>query len=268
MARKNREKSPNGVYHVMVRGIDKHDIFLDDNDYRMFLKILKESRPLEKAGEQPGNSFRLYSYCLMPNHVHLLIQEIDEPIDRVMKRICTRYAIFFNTKYSRIGHLFQDRFRSEPCNDINYFLTLVRYIHQNPVKAGICQSAEQHPWNSWNEIRFSAGRSVTVPFADVCDKEALFSIAFFDELDNLVHAPIPDKEECLDIDRIRIRINDQTIKSMIIETGMIEKPSDLIYCEPEVQKKTIIRCLKSGASYYQLTRITGIYKRILDRIVQ
>lgn len=268
MARKNREKSPNGVYHVMVRGIDKHDIFLDDNDYRMFLKILKESRPLEKAGEQPGNSFRLYSYCLMPNHVHLLIQEIDEPIDRVMKRICTRYAIFFNTKYSRIGHLFQDRFRSEPCNDINYFLTLVRYIHQNPVKAGICQSAEQHPWNSWNEIRFSAGRSVTVPFADVCDKEALFSIAFFDELDNLVHAPIPEKDDCIDIDRCRIRIDDQMVKDVMKEYFQTANQSDFRYLMNDVQKEILNRCLSIGASITQLSRITGLEKRILSRIVQ
>lgn len=270
MARQIREKSQNGIYHVMIRGIDRKDIFIDDSDYKMFLKILKESKLIQDEidKERSIQSFRLYSYCLMSNHVHLLIQEIDETLSQIIHRISIRYVMYFNTKYMRIGHLFQNRFKSEPCDDISYFLTLVRYIHQNPVKAGICQSAEQHPWNSWNEIRYAAGQPVTVNFADICDKEMLFKIAYFEELDNLVHAPIPDKDDCIDIDNVRIKINDQQVRCIIKEYCSSDIPTDICLLDSDIQKQAVIRCLTNGATVNQLNRITGLNKRLLSRLVQ
>lgn len=268
MSRKNREKSPNGVYHVMIRGINKQDIFVDDADYRIFIKILKDNIFIQKEFFKDAKiqSFRLFSYCLMTNHVHLLIQEVDEPLALSMKRICTRYAIYFNMKYMRVGHLFQDRFRSEPCNDANYFFTLVRYIHQNPVKAGICQTAEQHPWNSWNEIRCAAGQPVSVPVAGICDKEMLFRITDFADLDNMVHAPVPDKDNCIDIDNVRVRIKDDTVRCILVEVCGTDNPSDLSAVDAELQSQAVVRCLSEGASINQLSRITGINRRILNRL--
>jgi putative transposase len=141
MPRHARKKSKTGVYHVMVRGINKEIIFHDDEDRRKFLYIL--------AKVKEGYPFELLGYCLMNNHVHLLIREGTENISQIMKRIGTRYAIYFNSKYDRKGHLFQNRFRSERVEDEEYLLTVLRYIHQNPVKAFLVNDTKDYLWSSY-----------------------------------------------------------------------------------------------------------------------
>ena len=110
----------------MLRGINQQVIFEEDDDRRFFLHTLK------KAKEASG--FKLYAFCLMTNHVHLLIEPAEEPLEIVFKRIGTRYAGWYNRKYERVGHLFQDRYRSEKVETEQYFLTALRYIIQNPMK--------------------------------------------------------------------------------------------------------------------------------------
>lgn len=143
MPRIARQKSDSGIYHVMVRGINGRDIFLEQGDYLRYLDTL------EVIKERSGCLF--HGYCLMSNHAHLLLQEGEEDVGQVMKRIGASYVRWFNTKYQRRGYLFQDRFRSEAVEDDAYFLTVLRYIHQNPQKAGIAASLAAYPWSSYRE---------------------------------------------------------------------------------------------------------------------
>ncbi len=133
MPRQQRNKSKSGYYHIMIRGNERKNIFLDEQDKSRFVEILNDKKK--------SVSFYLQAFCLMDNHVHLMISEGVDDIARVMKRITVSYVYYFNKKYKRIGHLFQDRFRSEVVEDDNYVLSLARYIHQNPVKAGIVNQA-------------------------------------------------------------------------------------------------------------------------------
>lgn len=152
MPRQARKESGTGVYHVMLRGINRQNIYDDDEDHYRFMDYLHDL-PLqydEHGNLLPERSCCLYAWCLMGNHCHLLIKEIDSKIGRCIKSLADRYVYYYNKKNFRIGHLFQDRFKSEPCNDMNYFTTLLRYIHQNPVKAGIVQHAEDYKWSSWS----------------------------------------------------------------------------------------------------------------------
>ena len=132
MPRKAREKSESGIYHVMLRGINQQQIFEDEEDYNTFIKILEEV--------QQKSKFELFAYCLMGNHVHLMIKEGEENIETIFKRIGGKYVYYYNTKYERAGHLFQDRFKSEPIDTDSYFMVVLRYIHQNPIKAKICSN--------------------------------------------------------------------------------------------------------------------------------
>ena len=102
-----------------------------------FLQILKECKAISEC--------KLLAYCLMGNHFHLLIKIENESLEQVFKRICGRFVYWYNTKYQRVGHLFQDRFKSEPVENDAYLLTVIRYIHQNPVKAGISKSRRITP---------------------------------------------------------------------------------------------------------------------------
>ena len=143
MPRQERTKSGTGIYHVMLRGINKQDIFEDDEDYLQMTSCLQGlTERYDENGVTVEPLCTIYSYCLMSNHLHLLIREQEEDISSVMKRLGVAYAYYFNKKYQRNGHLFQDRFRSEPVNTMDYFVTLMRYIHQNPLKAGLECTAE------------------------------------------------------------------------------------------------------------------------------
>ena len=146
----------NGIYHIYNRGVEKRNIFLDEQDYHVFLQYLKEalsdpkeltimSKSFTLKGEifkgipkQPKNFFGnidLLAYCLMPNHFHLLLaQKSDHGIDHFMRSIATRYSVFFNKKRKRIGSLFQATYKATLITEESYLLHLTRYIHRNPQK--------------------------------------------------------------------------------------------------------------------------------------
>lgn len=142
MPRRPREHSSTGIYHIMLRGINHQRIFHDEADYRIFLEGLRRYR--EVCG------FSLYAYCLMPNHLHLLlrVQEEGEALDKIMRRLGTWYVYRYNRRYERSGPLFDGRYKSEVVEDDPYFLAVLRYIHRNPVKAGLVARPDLYPYSS------------------------------------------------------------------------------------------------------------------------
>lgn len=141
MPRQQREKSKSGYYHIMLRGNERRNIFKDEEDKLRFIETLHEKKQ--------ENRFSLHAFCLMDNHIHLMLSEGVEDVAKVIKRISISYVYYFNKKYKRVGHLFQDRFKSEIVEDDSYILTLARYIHQNPVKAGMVKSVGEYKWSSY-----------------------------------------------------------------------------------------------------------------------
>ncbi|MDP2210276.1 MAG: transposase [Candidatus Aquicultor sp.] len=130
MPRKPRLDAPGFVHHVIVRGIERRDIFVDNADRYEFLKRLSVV-----AGAENN---QLFAFALMPNHVHLLMRTLALPLSSCMRRLLTGYAIYFNRRHNRCGHLFQNRYKSFIVDEHAYLLELVRYIHLNPVRAGLC----------------------------------------------------------------------------------------------------------------------------------
>lgn len=143
MSRYARRKSKSGIYHIMLRGINRQDIFEDDEDRQRLLETIKHYKTV--------SDYEIYGYCLMSNHVHLLLAEKEEPLSLAIKRISSSYVYWYNWKYGRCGHLFQDRFKSEIVEDEGYLLTVLRYIHQNPVKAGLVKDVKEFAWSSHHE---------------------------------------------------------------------------------------------------------------------
>jgi len=124
-----RIKSESRIYHIIMRGINRQILFEDEEDCTKFIQTLQRYKEISE--------YKLYAYCLMGNHLHLLLREGKEPLETVMRRICGSYVFWYNKKYDRIGYFFQDRFKSEPVDDEVYFLVELRYIFQNPLRAGI-----------------------------------------------------------------------------------------------------------------------------------
>lgn len=141
MPRKNRVWYPGAVYHIMCRGNHRHEIFRDEEDRMFYLITLKKVKD--------DTPYILHSYCLMSNHVHLQIETGDINISQVMKQINMLYAIYFNKKYNFVGHLFQDRYRAELIETTPYHLEISRYIHLNPVRAGIVERPDLYQWSSY-----------------------------------------------------------------------------------------------------------------------
>ena len=155
MARNPRKTSETGFYHVMNRGISHAGIFESDEDYGKFLWVLQDG--LKDEGVE------LHAYCLMGHHYHLLVRDRQGGLSRFVAKVNARYAAYFNRKYDRDGPLFHGRFRSECIRDEDHYLTVLRYILQNPPKGGL-GSLEAYPWSSygaygcgtaWIETRFA-----------------------------------------------------------------------------------------------------------------
>ena len=135
MPRKARIDAPGALHHVIVRGIEKRDIFRDDHDRNSFLERL--GAILDESGT------RCYAWALLPNHCHLLFETGLSPIATVMRRLLTGYAVTFNRRHRRHGHLFQNRYKSILCQQEVYLKELVRYIHLNPLRAKIVDDLKQ-----------------------------------------------------------------------------------------------------------------------------
>src|SRR3990167_1621028 len=133
----------NAFYHVFNRGINKQDIFLTDDDYRFFLKKLKD---LKKKYDHS-----IYSFCLMPNHFHISIQTRKSPISKIMASLITSYSMYFNRTHGHLGPVFQNRFKSILIENNSYFLKLSQYIYLNPVRAGLTSDPLLYKYSSIKE---------------------------------------------------------------------------------------------------------------------
>jgi len=142
MPRESRKVSESKIYHVMIRGNERKPIFIDNADRSRYIQLLCDKNKTKQ--------YSIYAYCLMDNHVHLLLNEGNDQISRIMQRINVSYAYYFNKKYGRIGHLFQDRFKSEAIEDDAYLAAAVRYIHNNPVKANLATHPGEYNWSSYS----------------------------------------------------------------------------------------------------------------------
>jgi REP element-mobilizing transposase RayT len=140
MARKPRISYPGALHHVIVRGNHKEEIFLHDSDRKRLIELLREYHE--------RYLFECYAYSLMPNHIHLLIEEGNIPLSKIMQGINQSYTQYFNTRYEKVGHLFQGRYKAILVDKERYLLVVVRYIHLNPVRVFLVKKPEDYRWSS------------------------------------------------------------------------------------------------------------------------
>ena len=252
MPRQSRVTSGTGVYHVMLRGINKQDIFESKVDYWKFIKLMDRlCHPRDETDHPVQPHCCLYAYCLMPNHVHLLIKDYDGSLAESIKSLTIPYAQYYNNKYNRVGHFFQDRFRSEPVNDWEYFVTLLRYIHQNPVAANIVSEVNNYTWSSWMEYINPKGCSMPV-----CATQSVLAKLPIDELKGLVYELLPKAQKILDYNYdATSRIDDELVRDYIVSICG-EDYVNVIQNYPRDQRTSIILQIREfGASIRQISRL-------------
>lgn len=257
MPRKARLLSKTGIYHVMLRGANRQEIFHDDGDRLKFLEILtKYKKKVE---------MKVYAWCLMNNHVHLLIREENEKLSVTMKRIGVSYVQYYHWKYFTTGHLFQDRFKSENVETKHYLLTVVRYIHQNPVKAGIVQRVDEWKWSSFRT--YYGKRNVAFELLDdqpvlrMFSNNVMIARERFREFNERTNQDV-----CLDDHVEPKRLSDDEAREFIKE---VLGPIHIAHVKslPSSERNYLLRKIKTidGLSQRQAARILGISRNLIQR---
>lgn len=251
MSRTARIQSATGTYHIMLRGVNRQQIFFDEEDYLLFTEILERYKSV--------SGYELYAYCLMGNHVHLLLKEGKESIGTVFRRIGASFAYWYNAKYERVGHVFQDRFKSEPVEDQRYLLTALRYILRNPVEAGLCSSPEDYPYSSAAEyMGFAEG---------ITDKNLIYSLKHPEDLTDYILQE--NEDQCLDITTsVHRAVTDSFAAEMILRAFGTLHPEVGSKKNRMSFSKSVKDLYRSGISIRQMSRLTGISRGILKRCIE
>ncbi|MBO6062050.1 MAG: transposase [Clostridia bacterium] len=246
MSRQARQISDTGYYHVIVRGIGRQLLFEDASDYRYYLLLL------ERYSKE--TALTICAYCLMENHVHLLVRDVGGGLPLFMKKMGISYAAFFNKKYDRTGHLFQDRYRSESVTDDAYFLTVNRYILKNPQEAGICRYSD-YPWSSYKLYGDNSSFVDTSLLSSMLEGNESYDEFLSKESGDV----------CLD--HYPAKLSDERAKEIIKKKLGVESGVVLQKYDRRSRDEAIICLNNAGLSERQIERLTGISRRIVHEIL-
>lgn len=253
MARQPREKSATGYYHIMMRGINREFIYRTVKEKHYFMDLLKEEL-----------NTCLVGYCLMDNHVHLLLKAQLNDLSLAIKKVNVKYAMQYNYYNQRVGHLFQNRYKSEVIHTEPYLIQVIRYIHYNPVRAGMIQKAEEYQWSSYKEY---LGNTFVVAEHHKAFILSLFSgniaefVRFHQQEDCFEY--LDTKEE---IEQNRIKMAQDIITEFCDETGI----ADAIQIKNEnryIQQDIILRLLqKTKLSHRDIAGLLEVNRGIIHHV--
>lgn len=238
MARKPRIHYPGALYHVMVRGNNGEKVLADEIDKRKYFNVLTQYK--EKLG------FKLYAFCIMDNHAHFLIEVQDVSLSQIMQRIQQVYTQWFNRKYNRTGHVFQQRYKALLCDKDSYLLQLIRYIHNNPIKANLDDGLKY----KWSSHAYYVGKEKG-NFIDMSDVLNMFSA---------------DRREAL---KQYLRFMDQKPEEIMYENFEELQPKVQVRKKKEAEQRLSIDelmekiCINEHVNINEITRRTKI-RRISD----
>ena len=240
MPRRQRISSASGFYHVIVRGNAQQLIFEDDADRSRFVSLMGSS--FENAG------ITVLAWCLMSNHVHIVLDDPEQHLSKAMQGIIGAYARYFNQRYTRVGNLFEQRFGSYPIEDDGYLMQAIRYVLNNPVAAGIGM-LEEYPWSSYQDLL--AGNGIT-------DTERLLDVfGGMEALERFCAQDAPSYDGRLEGRAVPDELALTVAREVLQEQG--EEDISTVRTMPiEVRGAVLRRLRQVGISAKQIARLTGI----------
>ena len=245
MPRAPRATAESGFYHVILRGNGKQIIFEDDADRRAFLELLAK-----RAGDA---GIHVLAWCLMENHVHLVLEDPTQALSEMMQRLSGDYAQRFNRKSGRVGHVFESRFKSCPVENEAYLLQAIRYVHDNPANAGICPAAE-YPWSSYREY---------VGSAEIADTRLVLDM--LGGAEGFIAYSHPEQRRAYRFDR-RARVSDDEMGD-VARIALGELPTHEVRALPKAERDQRLLDLRDvGLSVKQIERLTGIGTCTITRV--
>ena len=251
MPRQAREISPTGYYHVMMRGINRDSIYQTPGDKTYFVKTLKKLEDISIA-----------AYCVMDNHVHIVLQAEAEALMAALRKLNLTYAMWYNSIRKRVGHVYQNRYRSEIITSDGHLLRVIRYVHNNPVKAGLAREVKQYSWSSYREylegVDVIANEQKQFVLGLISNGTAGF-VALHGE---------PDEHEHLDTDedRAEFRINhgQAVISEYCRAHGIVDRAS--LKRHPELMEDLVIELLqRTHLSHRKIAALLEISANLVHR---
>lgn len=254
MPRKPRIMSSTGIYHIILRSVNQRIIFEEDFDFQKFLLILSDC--------EKNYDTEIYAYCLMDNHIHLLLYISNDQLSSFFQSLGTKFVRWYNCKYSRSGHLFQDRFYSVAIESEKSFLSVIKYIHDNPVEANMCRFPSEYRWSSFNAYYGAKNPLINISkaYSIAGSKESLLhyfakenvspeSLLFKNDYQNVSH--FLTDEKALEI------FKSLTLLPSTSDVSSLGKP----------ERNNYVRALKAkGLTIKQIARLMDISETTVKRI--
>lgn len=242
-----RKSSTLDIYHIVYRGVNKQRIFEDSADFDKFLSVLRKY--------QNTCDYKIIAYCLMSNHIHLLLKTGTMPMGRIFQHISPSFVCWYNKKYERVGNLFQSQFKSRPVNDCSQLMTVIRYIHQNPVKAAICSHPGQYDYSSFKDYFDN----------DLIDSSFVLSAVSPDFFFSYNCAENDDR--CLDIEDEQPRLDDERAAKIMYRLSGCSNASEFQKLEEHLRNEVLYDLWMAGISVSQASRITGISCGVIRKVI-
>ena len=233
-------------FHIMSQGINKEYIFNSEDDKEKYMRIMKDTK--EKI------PIIILAYCVMNNHIHILFNEKNvEQLTKYMHKVNLLYAKYYNRKYDRVGYVFRDRFKVQPIYTEKYLCTCVKYIHDNPVKANICQKAQEYKYSSCVENKFDEGTKI---------ENNIRKLIYLQNISKNTY----DEFTFLEVERDKLEICKEVFENLIKQEEI--KQEDLINNKELL--RTIVKKMKDNykISFRTMEKVIGIGRETLRRIIQ
>ena len=242
-----------GYYHIINRGVDRMTVFRHREDYEYFEELM--------CSLMQSHGIILHNYCLMSNHYHLLIETSADNLSKFMRQLNMNYAIYFNKRYKRVGHLWQGRFKSWYVTDNAYLYTLMLYIEQNPLKANIVQELEAYPYSSYNY--FLNGDTVPECLADS------WVVQQYQNDTGAIRAFLNSTIDTSQLDEMKKA-------SSLVETPNTEKKPNMARLrkmlantqDTQERNKQIALAYRQGYSQHGIAKVLGLNQATVQRIIK
>ena len=250
MTREPRNRILAEFNHIMLRGIGHIDLFMDEDDHLRFMDTIKRFNE--------GREITIHAFCLMNNHVHMLVQAPPDAIPGFMKSIEVSYAQYFNSAHEHVGHLFQNRYKSEAITSERYFLAAFRYILLNPQAAGICR---------WVEYQWSSSKTYLMQDDDGITDTSLVTdiIGGRDEVVDFVNRNAEDSSKIAEPVLHGRRLRDNEALMIIQAISGLKDPLLIQGLDQEARNELLAILKKKGITIRQLERMTGINRNTIQR---
>lgn len=260
-----RKRGENGFYHVVTKGDGGQIIFENNADRKRYLEILDEAATEYKV--------KLYAYCLMGNHTHLLIEDLESELSAFMKELDETYARCFAQATGRVGHVFQGRFWSEPIEDERRFLAVLRYIHANPEVARICK-AKDYPWSSYHlyarNAEYSAQQRRLVACADAPPVETELALSILGGVEAFERLSESGASFARPFSGSKLskHLSPDELTNVALNLLGRDAMNEIRTLEPVERTPYLMQLEQSGFTIGEIARITGIGRSSVSRTLK